>query len=56
MSYIFAILVFILDIWAIIQIIQSGAEPAVKLLWVVIILLLPVVGVLLWFFLGPGRR
>lgn len=56
MSYILGILIFILDIWAIIQILQSGSQPGEKLLWVVIILLLPVIGVALWFFLGPGRR
>jgi succinate dehydrogenase/fumarate reductase cytochrome b subunit len=41
------------DIWAIISIFQSGASNEKKALWVVLVILLPVVGLVLWFFLGP---
>jgi succinate dehydrogenase/fumarate reductase cytochrome b subunit len=41
------------DIWAIINIFQSGASNEKKALWVVLVILLPVVGLVLWFFLGP---
>ena len=41
------------DIWAIVNIVQSSAKTEVKILWVVIVVLLPVVGVVLWYFLGP---
>jgi succinate dehydrogenase/fumarate reductase cytochrome b subunit len=47
------ILVLIADIWAIVNIFQSGAETGSKVLWTVLVVLLPVVGFLLWFFLGP---
>jgi len=47
------LLVLIADIWAIVNIFQSGAETGSKVLWTVLVVLLPVVGFLLWFFLGP---
>lgn len=47
------ILVLIADIWAIINIFQSQADTTRKVLWTVLVLILPVLGFLLWFFLGP---
>ena len=47
------LLVLIADVWAIINIVQSGAKTEVKVLWVVIVAVLPVVGFILWFFMGP---
>jgi len=48
------ILILILDIVAIVSVLGSGATVGVKLLWVVLILLLPIVGMILYFILGPG--
>ncbi|MDB5985445.1 MAG: hypothetical protein JWR16_498 [Nevskia sp.] len=50
---IFGILILIADIFAILNIVQSGADNLKKAVWVVIILALPVLGVILWYFLGP---
>lgn len=47
------ILVLIADIWAIVNIAQSSASTGKKVLWIVLVLLLPVVGVIFWFFIGP---
>jgi hypothetical protein len=47
------LLILIGDIWAIINIVQSSATNGKKLLWVLLVLLLPVLGLILWFFLGP---
>jgi len=47
------VLVLIADIWAIVNILQSGADTGKKVLWTVIVILLPVLGFILWFFLGP---
>ncbi|WP_374961497.1 PLDc N-terminal domain-containing protein [Spongiibacter tropicus] len=47
------LLVFIADIWAILNIIQSRNSSGSKLLWIVLILLLPVLGLAIWFFAGP---
>jgi len=46
-------LVLVADIWAIVNIFQSGAETGSKVLWTVLVILLPVLGFILWFFLGP---
>jgi len=50
------VLVLIGDIWAIINILQSSAANDKKLLWVVVVVLLPLIGLILWFFLGPRTR
>lgn len=50
---IFGLLILIADVWAIIQIVQSTAGTGRKVLWIVLVLLLPVLGLILWFLLGP---
>lgn len=47
------ILILAADIWAIINIVQSGATTGKKVLWVLLVVLLPVVGLIIWFLLGP---
>jgi hypothetical protein len=47
------LLILIGDVWAIINIVQSSATNGKKLLWVLLVLLLPLLGLILWFFLGP---
>ena len=49
----FGLLILIGDIWAIINIFQSSATNGKKLLWTLLVLLLPLLGLILWFFLGP---
>jgi hypothetical protein len=46
----------LLVIWALISILQSGVQPVEKLIWVLIILVLPLVGFLLWYLIGPGNK
>ena len=50
---ILGLLILIADVWAIVSIAQSGASTGKKVLWIVLVLLLPVLGVILWFLLGP---
>jgi hypothetical protein len=52
-SGLFGLLVLIANIWAILNIVQSKAETGMKLVWIVVILLLPVLGLLIWWFAGP---
>ena len=47
------VLVLVGDIWAIINIFQSSASNEKKLLWIVAVVLLPLLGLILWFLLGP---
>jgi hypothetical protein len=47
------LIVLVADIWAIINIVQSSASTGRKVLWTVLVILLPVLGFILWFFMGP---
>jgi hypothetical protein len=44
------------DIWAIINIFQSSVSNEKKLLWIIVVVLLPLLGLILWYFLGPRNR
>jgi len=44
--------VLILDIFAIVSVLLGSSEVKRKLLWIVVILLLPVVGMVLYFLIG----
>lgn len=50
---ILGVAILILDIYAIIRIAQSGAEPIWKAVWIAVVILLPVLGLILWFLFGP---
>ena len=50
---IIGLLVLIGDVWAIINIFQSSISNEKKLLWTLVVLLLPLLGLILWYFLGP---
>jgi hypothetical protein len=47
------LLVLIADVWAIVNIVQSSADTGKKVLWVVLVIVLPLLGFLLWLLLGP---
>jgi hypothetical protein len=49
----FGLIVLIADVWAIVNVLQSSASTGRKVLWTVLIILLPVLGFILWYFLGP---
>lgn len=49
------LIVFVLDIVAIVDCIQSSMDGTKKLLWILLILVLPVVGMLLYFLLAKRR-
>ena len=54
---IFGLLILILDIWAIISVIRSDASSGKKVLWVLLIVILPVLGLIIWGIMGPrGNR
>lgn len=52
-SGILYVAILILDIYAIVRIAQSGAEPIWKAIWIAVVVLLPVLGLILWFLFGP---
>jgi hypothetical protein len=47
------LIVLVADIWAIVNIFQSSATTQAKVLWTVLVVLLPVLGFIIWFFAGP---
>jgi len=50
---IWGILVLIADIYAILNVLQSNEENVKKAVWTALIIVLPFVGAVLWYFLGP---
>ena len=50
------LIILVLDIIAIVSILKSGADTGTKLLWVILVILLPVIGMILYFLMGPGRK
>ncbi|MDX1561528.1 MAG: PLD nuclease N-terminal domain-containing protein [Gammaproteobacteria bacterium] len=46
------LIILVLDIWAIVKIVEGKQSTGTKVLWIVIILLLPVIGLILWYLLG----
>lgn len=49
----FGLLVLIADIYAIVKVFNSAASTGSKVLWTLLILLLPILGLIIWFFFGP---
>ncbi len=49
----FGLLILIADLWAILNVFQSGETAGNKAVWILLILLLPVLGLIIWYFAGP---
>ena len=47
------LLVLIADVWAIVNVFQSGGTTGNKVLWTVLIIVLPVIGFIIWLLAGP---
>ena len=52
-SFLLGLAVLALDIWAIAKVIQSEASTGAKILWILLILFLPVIGLIIWYLAGP---
>jgi hypothetical protein len=50
---IFGLIVLIADIYAIYKVLTSSASTMAKVLWTLLILVLPVLGFIIWFIAGP---
>jgi hypothetical protein len=53
---IIGLLILAADIYAILKIAQSSASTGKKVLWILVVLLFPVIGLIIWFLLGPGGK
>ena len=49
-------IVLIANIYAIVMILQSSAQPIEKLIWALVVFLLPLIGLVIWFVAGPGKK
>lgn len=47
------LIILVLDIFAVINVVSSSIEPISKIFWILIIIVFPILGVLLWIMLGP---
>ena len=45
-----------LVIYAAIQIWNSSADQTKKLIWILVVAIFPLVGLIVWFFIGPRAR
>ena len=50
------LLILAADIWAILNVFQSGASNGTKVVWTLVIIVLPLFGLALWYFLGPRGK
>ena len=56
MFSVISVLILVLDIIALVSLLKSGADTTNKILWALLIILLPLIGMVLYFLIGPGRR
>ncbi|RYG62082.1 MAG: PLDc_N domain-containing protein [Alphaproteobacteria bacterium] len=54
-SGLLGLIILVLDIYAILQVLGSSAEPMKKGIWVLLIFFLPVLGLILWYLMGPKK-
>jgi hypothetical protein len=52
---IISLIVVVLDIIALVKLLKSGADTGNKILWALLIIFLPILGMVLYFLMGPGR-
>ena len=52
-SGIFGLLILIADVWAIVNVFQSAATTGKKVVWILLILILPLIGFIAWLIAGP---
>lgn len=55
MGGILGLIVLVLDIVAIIDAVKSSMETSKKILWIVLIILLPLVGLILYYLVGRKK-
>jgi hypothetical protein len=49
-------IVLVLNVWALVNILGSAASTGGKVLWTLLILLLPLIGFFIWLIAGPRSR
>ena len=49
----FGLILLVADVWAIVKTVQSSASTGAKVFWIVLILILPLIGLIIWLLAGP---
>lgn len=52
---IIGILILLADIYAIVKIAESSVGTGTKAVWIAVVILLPIIGLIIWFLFGPGN-
>ena len=55
-SGLFGLLVVVGDLYALFSIVSSSASVGKKVVWTLLVLLLPVLGFIIWWLAGPRAR
>ena len=55
MSLIFGVIILVLDIWALMNVWQSGTSGGAKIVWTIGVIVFPLLGFLAWLFAGPKQ-
>ncbi|WP_164880080.1 PLD nuclease N-terminal domain-containing protein [Paenirhodobacter ferrireducens] len=50
---VWGLVILALDLWALVSIVTSGRSTGSKVLWALLVILLPVLGFLVWLVAGP---
>lgn len=53
MNGLLGLVIFVLDIWAIASIFNSNVDTGQKVLWIALVVILPLIGFIIWYFAGP---
>ena len=53
---IIGLIILLADIFAIIKIAKSSESTVMKIVWIAIVLVLPLLGLIAWYLAGPGDK
>ena len=48
-------IILVADIYAVLRIAQSSASNGKKSIWIAVVIVLPVLGLIIWYLMGPGK-
>lgn len=47
------LIVLVLDIWAVVNVVTSNKGVGTKVLWTLLVIILPIIGFIIWLIVGP---
>jgi len=53
LSAVIGFLILVADIWAVLNIVQTNESAGIKAVWIALVVVLPVLGLAIWYFAGP---